>query len=253
MALFVPPSIRHFLPERLVFSAWVDHMAFGYDIVAEARPRVLVELGTHNALSYFTFCQSIKQHDIDSVAYAVDTWQGEEHSGVYGDDVFQDVQSHSRENYPGFSYLMRMLFDEAVVHFADDSIDLLHIDGLHTYEAVSHDFETWYPKVRPGGIILFHDISSRLLDFGVWRFWDEIKDQSPTFSFIHGFGLGVLRKPCAERPTGQLQQIMFEGTEADHADLRAFYTFAARYVNLSHRAAAGAMPPKIRPAAKVGG
>ena len=67
-----------------------------------------------------------------------------------------------------------MLFDEALGHFTDGSLDLVHIDGYHTYEAVSGDFEKWYPKVKPGGIVIFHDIAARLLDFGAWRFWSEV-------------------------------------------------------------------------------
>lgn len=42
-------------------------------------------------------------------------------------------------------------------------IDLIFIDGDHTYEAVKQDFEEWYPHVKAGGVILFHD-SARPID-----------------------------------------------------------------------------------------
>ena len=41
---------------------------------------------------------------------------------------------------------------------ADRPIDLLFIDGDHTYVGVKMDFEMYRPLVRKGGIIAFHDI-----------------------------------------------------------------------------------------------
>lgn len=36
-------------------------------------------------------------------------------------------------------------------------IDLLFIDGAHEYESVKDDFECWFPRLKNGGIIAFHD------------------------------------------------------------------------------------------------
>lgn len=41
--------------------------------------------------------------------------------------------------------------------FEDNSIDLLHIDGDHSYEGVKKDINLYYPKVKKNGIIIFDD------------------------------------------------------------------------------------------------
>ncbi len=53
-------------------------------------------------------------------------------------------------------------------------IRLLYIDGLHTYEGISADIETWVPRVIPGGLIVFDDYSNRNPGVGVRAAVDEL-------------------------------------------------------------------------------
>ncbi|MDZ7782669.1 MAG: class I SAM-dependent methyltransferase [Halioglobus sp.] len=135
------------------------------------------------------------------------------------------------------TYLLRMFFNDALQHFNDDSIDLLHIDGLHTYEAVQEDFNNWYPKLKPGGIMLFHDVMAKIKDFGVWRFFEDLeREHEETFKFNHGYGLGVLRKPGGERESHPLLDMMFSGDEETEKRLRQFYVHAGVYLEARRQA-----------------
>lgn len=85
------------------------------------------------------------------------------------------------------------------------NINMLFIDGDHTYEGVKQDFQMFSPFVSSGGLVIFHDIiisdhhHSRNVYVG--EFWNEIKNDPRFESFeIIGSpdqnwaGLGVLRK-----------------------------------------------------------
>ena len=140
--------IDGYQPARLgVDSAWYGHVPFGYWLTTTLKPATLVELGTHAGVSYSSFCDAVIDSRLPTAAYAVDTWLGDKHAGEYGDEVYQDWLGFHEGRYASFSNLMRMTFDEARDEFEDNSIDLLHIDGLHTFAAVSHDVESWLPKV----------------------------------------------------------------------------------------------------------
>lgn len=172
--------------------AWVSHIPFAFWLVTALRPKCFVELGTHTGGSFSAFCQAVKTLGLDTRAYAVDTWQGDDHAGFYGDVIFNDVATFTQEQYGAFSTLLRMTFDEALCSFEDGSVDLLHIDGLHTYDAVKHDFESWLPKLTPRAIVLFHDTQVREGSFEVWRLFAELASTYPSFEFLHGHGLGVI-------------------------------------------------------------
>ena len=48
--------------------------------------------------------------------------------------------------------------DSQLTDYPDiESFDLLFIDGDHSYEGCKNDLENWFPKITPGGHIIFHD------------------------------------------------------------------------------------------------
>jgi hypothetical protein len=171
---------------------WTEHIPFAFTIAALSKPRTLVELGTHRGDSYLAFCQAIKKLNLPTRCTAVDTWKGDPQAGFYGEEVYTALSAEHDPKYGTFSRLMRSDFDTAVQSFEDASIDLLHIDGLHTYEAVRHDYETWLAKLSPRAVVLFHDTAVKDRGFGVYRLFDEISQKHPSFNFLHGYGLGIV-------------------------------------------------------------
>ncbi|MEY4483427.1 MAG: hypothetical protein RL693_879, partial [Verrucomicrobiota bacterium] len=188
-------------------SAWVQHLPFGYDLVSLLQPSTIVELGTWLGDSFFTFCQAVRDEQISATCYAVDHWKGDEQAGAASFALFETVQQHCAQQYQSFAYLMRSEFSMAAQEFETETIDLLHIDGFHSYESVRNDFELWFPLVKDGGVVLFHDIKVRSSvdhhNFGVWKLWEELKVRHETREFRHGYGLGVLIKG---RPASNIEK-----------------------------------------------
>ena len=179
--------------DGLKTSPWSGHRNFAYDLVTYMKPKRIVELGTHYGCSFFSFLQACKDQHLDTEVIAIDCWEGDPQAGFYGDEVFSLV----KETVDAFfkkqnKRLIKKYFDEALSDVEDESVDILHIDGLHTYEAVSNDYKNWLPKLKNNGIVLFHDVESSL-GYGTNKFWEEMQKINPyNYTFNHSWGLGVL-------------------------------------------------------------
>ena len=102
-SLFLPTS-RTGVP-----SGWYAHVPFAGWIVATARPLLLVELGTHNGVSYSAFCDAVKRELLPTSCYAVDTWKGDAHAGFYGEGIFENFRVFRQPIY--FDFLCTATYD----------------------------------------------------------------------------------------------------------------------------------------------
>lgn len=208
----------HDSPEHSRGGAWGGHVPFAQWCVERLQPKVVVELGVYCGCSFFAFCHAAKRAAPGAMLIGVDTWKGDPHSGIYGENVWEVVSKIRAEQYPS-CVLRRMTFDEAARE-VDGPIDLLHIDGFHTYDAVKHDFDTWIPKVAQGGVVLLHDTQVTWAEFGVGKLLAELRREYAVFEFTHGFGLGVVtRRTCVPPPLPELFGADAEGQAA----IRAYF------------------------------
>lgn len=71
---------------------WSGHRRFAYDLVRFFKPNIIVELGTHYGTSFFSMCQAVKDAQIPTDCYAIDSWMGDPHAGYYGENVYLAVK-----------------------------------------------------------------------------------------------------------------------------------------------------------------
>jgi hypothetical protein len=219
------PSLR-FEPRIYGVGAWTNHVHFAYDLVATVRPAVLVELGVDRGESYFAFCQSTLENQTGTRCFGIDTWQGDAHAGGYDETTFAEVNEHNRVHYQSFSTLIRSSFEQALDQFGSESIEVLHLDGLHTEEAVRRDLNGWLPNLRPGGVLLLHDVNVRSKGFGVWKAWADLQQSGRSWTFDDGPGLGVWQKPPATPLPGFVESLLELPNEQNRA-LAEYYSAQA--------------------------
>ncbi|WP_296709984.1 class I SAM-dependent methyltransferase [Rhodoblastus sp.] len=175
-------------------SRWWPHVPFAFWLVAAARPRSLVELGTDRGVSYAAFCEAARRLELDARFFAVDNWLGDEKADEEeaGEKVFETFKAFHDRRYASFSELVRAGFDAARDAFADGSIDLLHIDGPQDYDAARDIHDLWKGKLSSRGVVLFHGTRRAGENFGVGRLFGELAGGAPHFEFPHGDGLGLI-------------------------------------------------------------
>ena len=170
-----------FVNERdLVFnqpSAWKGLEEVYTKYIADVRPiKIIVEIGVDYGFSLFQFAKDFPEATV---------------IGIDGYDplyvLHRDAEQWVIQFLNHFKNVLLIKSNSLdVVRMLHCSIDLSHIDGEHTYDAVKADFAAWEPKVRNGGCIMFHDTISYPNDIG--RFFEELKGTKINFPNCHGLG-----------------------------------------------------------------
>jgi hypothetical protein len=149
-------------------SAWTGHALLSIEIVKNFKPEVIVDLGVDFGFS--TFCLAYSK--IGKI-YGVDWFMGDIHTGHRNtyEIVLEQCDYLSKNFDINNIEIIKQNFD-ILSEIWDKKIDLLHIDGLHTYEAVKNDFNNWSKFTDNKSVILFHDVESFKETVG--KFFNEL-------------------------------------------------------------------------------
>lgn len=123
------------------------------------------------------------------------------------DEVYGITLPPPNPDYPkqhGASVLLGDSHEQAAIDWLREAlagrpIDVLHIDGDHSYDGVRADWEMYSPLVRPGGLILIHDVANSIDAPDVGSFWRqelEIQFNGTVVSFPgrRPIGFGIITK-----------------------------------------------------------
>lgn len=167
-------------------------------IVAERRPARILEIGTARG---GTLCLFSKLAAADAMILSVDLPGGEFGGGyaLYYVPIFRMFKRQSQKlrlirgnsHTPEIQSAVRGLLGH-------DKLDMLFIDGDHSYTGVKQDFEDYMPMVKAGGLVVLHDVAEHTdRTCEVPRFWKELKARYRTEEIIEDpkqgwAGIGVV-------------------------------------------------------------
>lgn len=90
--------------------------------------------------------------------------------------------------------IIQKISEDARRIFPENKIDVLFIDGNHSYESVRSDYELWSPLIPKGGMIILHDVGAIHVD-GPKRVFNEFLLNSSLWADVRTIGeIGVGRK-----------------------------------------------------------
>jgi hypothetical protein len=160
----------------------------------------MVEIGTYHG----EFAENVLVNWRGGHLHCVDPWTDQPDSdyrdgcangGVSGGrNPMVPIFLSARKRLARFGHrvtIHKLFSDQALEHFADQSLDCVYIDGNHRYESVMHDLRRWWEKLRTGGLIATHDCYIR--DDAVQRCgaWDAV------WEFGHEIGIQPFLTNCS--------------------------------------------------------
>ena len=159
-------------------SAWLL-----YGLVRSMKPEVCVEIGSARGKSACFIGLALRRNGRGKL-YAIDPHSPTNWNDSESTDTFAIINKNLRKaGVADYVEIVRKPSNDKNAHNGQP-IDLLFIDGDHSYEGVKADWDRFVPFVKPFGVVIFHDTLWDLdpdeklsrPDMGVPRFVDELRE-----------------------------------------------------------------------------
>lgn len=124
-----------------------------FDVVPRAC-HVAVEIGSLQGWFSWRMAKFLP----DASIFCIDPFGDDPENGYDGEYNLSCWKKNTRDFFGKTIFLKRGDSVSEAAKWGDGvKVDFLFIDGDHSYEAVLADLRSWWPKVRPGGLIAGHD------------------------------------------------------------------------------------------------
>jgi hypothetical protein len=156
-----------------------------YDLVLERKPALCVEIGVYGGGSFFAFAFALKKLG-KGMLVGIDPWTCESAMQGVNDDFakktdFEEVYTtfvkvREREKLTGCTLVIRDRAENAGWFFEDNYstdnviIDILHVDGNHSFDSVVKDLMLYLPRMKENGIIIIDDINWKTVAAAIEQF-----------------------------------------------------------------------------------
>lgn len=126
------------------------HFAELEKLMELATGREVLEVGAFMGLSAWGMAQTAKS------VFSVDTYKANT-AGQQQQEEFTTLDAYQKA-VAGFSNVSWYVgtSEQAAVDLAGDW-DMIFLDAMHDYSSVKSDIIRWWPRVRHGGLLVFHD------------------------------------------------------------------------------------------------
>ena len=155
-------------------AGWGSDHAIFRELIAELRPRLIIEVGTWKGASALHMAAICDALDIETRILCVDTWLGAyEFIGAIGARDLQSVYGWPGIYYQFLSNVVQSGQQRRIIPFPQTSLiasrylwhhqikaDLIYIDGSHDADDVSADIRAYWPLLRKGGVLFGDDYES---------------------------------------------------------------------------------------------
>jgi predicted O-methyltransferase YrrM len=152
----------------------VDELTEFTKIVKQQSPQTVLEIGTAQGGVFWLLCRLAQAN---ATLISLDLPPNERYSGGRKVEInLESMKSHGQTVHiiHGNSHAPETPGQVQKI-LGGQMLDLLFIDGDHTYDGVRQDYMMYSQLVRPGGMIVFHDIvKTPWPGCQVDRFWGEL-------------------------------------------------------------------------------
>lgn len=183
------------------FSSGLGDSAWAlYGLARAMKPQVCVEIGSARGKSACYIGSALRDNGA-GVLYAIDPHAPTAWNDSRSVETLPIIQANIRRfGLERYVEVVRATSTEAAATWSRP-IDLLFIDGDHSYEGVARDWELFSPFVSPLGAVVFHDTLWDLRhaeqtrpDMGVPRFVEDLRAQGyPVITLERDYGVSMVQ------------------------------------------------------------